>query len=79
MQPNGVNLLYFRQRFVDRTEFVLKYLRSTTLGCKDIEIIKSEFVTQTQFLYIKNKDYGDKGLKGRKVEQRFLKLRLPSL
>ena len=29
----------------------MKYLRSTTLGCKDIEIRKSEFVAKTQFLY----------------------------
>ena len=31
----------------------LKYLRSTKLGCKDIDIIKSEFVAKTQFLYPK--------------------------
>ena len=30
----------------------LKYLRSTALDYKDIEIRKSLFVTQTQFLYI---------------------------
>ena len=30
----------------------LKYLRSTTLGFKDKEIIKSQFVTKTQFLWI---------------------------
>ena len=29
----------------------LKYLRSTTLGSKDIVIRKSEFVAKTQFLY----------------------------
>ena len=28
----------------------LKYLRSTTLGCKDIGIRQSEFVAKTQFL-----------------------------
>ena len=28
----------------------LKYLRSTTLGYKDIEIRKSDFVTKTQLL-----------------------------
>ena len=32
----------------------LKYLRSTTLGCRHIEIRKSEFVTKTQFLYDKD-------------------------
>ena len=31
----------------------LKYLRSTTLGSKDIEIRKSEFVAKTQLLYTK--------------------------
>ena len=29
----------------------LKYLRSTTLGCRDIWFRKSEFVSKTQFLY----------------------------
>ena len=29
----------------------MKYLRSTTLGCKDIGIRKSEFVAKTQFPY----------------------------
>ena len=28
----------------------LKYLRSTTLGCKDIEIGKSEFVAKVQYI-----------------------------
>ena len=31
----------------------LKYLRSPTLKCKDIGIRKSEFVTKTQFLFVK--------------------------
>ena len=31
--------------------YSLKCLRSTTLGCKDIRIGKSEFVAKTQFLY----------------------------
>ena len=40
----------------------LKYQRSTTFGCKDIEIRKSEFVVKTQFLckniiYIYNDNY----------------------
>ena len=29
----------------------MKYLKSRTFGCKDIEIITSEFVTKTQLLY----------------------------
>ena len=32
----------------------LKYLRSTTFGSKDIVIRKSEFVSKTQFLYLRN-------------------------
>ena len=36
----------------------MKYLRSTTLGCKDIRIRKSEFVTKTQFPYEKKKHGG---------------------
>ena len=42
----------------------MKHLRSTTLGFKDIKIIKSEFVTKTQFLgkyYCKK--YGRKAAK----------------
>ena len=30
----------------------LKFQRSTTLGCSDIEIRKSEFVAKAQFLYL---------------------------
>ena len=32
----------------------MKYLRSTTLGYKDIEIRKSEFVAKTQLLFDKS-------------------------
>ena len=39
LQPDGVNLLYFKLRLFDLTEFIeLKYLRSMALGCKDIEV-----------------------------------------
>ena len=39
LQPDGVNLLYFKLRILDLTEFIeLKYLTSIALGCKDIEI-----------------------------------------
>jgi len=34
----------------------LKYLRSTTLGCEDIRIRKSEFVTNTQFFVQKENE-----------------------
>ena len=33
----------------------LKYLKSTSLGCKDIWIGKSELVAKTQFLLIEKK------------------------
>ena len=49
LQPDSVNLWNFKLRFFDQTES-LKYLKSTTLGCKDKGIIKSEFVAKTQFL-----------------------------
>ena len=35
----------------------LKYLRSMSLGCKDIGIRKSKFVAKTQFLYLSLKRY----------------------
>ena len=34
LQPGGVNLWYFKLRLPIRV-YILKYLRSTTLGCKD--------------------------------------------
>ena len=44
-QPDDVNL-----RLFDLTELlVLKYLRSSTLWCKDIGIRKPEFVAKAQF------------------------------
>ena len=42
MQPNGVDLWYFKLR--SNRIHNLKYLRFTTLGCEDIVIRKSEFV-----------------------------------
>ena len=39
--------------YLNNRSHSLKYLRSMTLGCKDIRIKKSEFVTKTQFLYAK--------------------------
>ena len=57
MQPGDVNLRYFKFRLHDITEFYgLKYLRSTTLGCKDRGIKISEYVGKTQFLCSKHKD-----------------------
>ena len=36
LQPDGVNLLYFKLRILDLTEFIeLKYLTSIALGCQD--------------------------------------------
>ena len=48
--PDGVNLWYFKL-FSSNRIYSLKYLRSKALGCKDIGIEKSKFVTKTQFLY----------------------------
>jgi len=45
-------LLIFQTKIIwcNRTHS-LKYLTSTTMGCRDIGIRKSEFVSKTQFLY----------------------------
>ena len=52
-------LTWWRKALIFQTKVIwpsrihnLKYLRPTTLGCKDIEIWKSEFVAKTQFLCI---------------------------
>ena len=45
----------------------LKYLKSTTLGCKDIGIRKSEFVAKTQFILMAHIEDMSKG-KGKCVE-----------
>ena len=53
LQPDGVNLWYFKLRIFDLTEFLeLKYLRSMALGCKDIEIPKLEFVAKTLLSFL---------------------------
>ena len=53
LQPVGVNLSYFKLRFDliwwNRIHS-LKYLRSTTLCCKDIGVRKLEIAAKTQFL-----------------------------
>ena len=48
LQPADLYLWYFKRTLT----YVTEYLRSTTLGCKDIGIRKSEFVgaAKTQFL-----------------------------
>ena len=51
LQPDAANLLYFKL-ILPISIISLKYLRFTTLGYKDIEIRKSEFVAKTQFLFI---------------------------
>ena len=50
LQPYGANLWYFKLRLLSISINSLKYLRSTTMGYKDIEIRKSEFVAKTQLL-----------------------------
>ena len=54
VQPDGFPTLIFQTEIFwpNRIES-LKYLRATTLGCKDIGIRKSEFVAKTQFLLIR--------------------------
>ena len=43
--PDSVNLWFFKPRFLQSYRIhSLKYLRSTELGCKNIEIRKSKFV-----------------------------------
>ena len=50
LQPNVAKLLYFKLRLFYLTDsYSLKYLRSTTSGCKDMGPRKSEFVAKTQF------------------------------
>ena len=47
----------------------LKYPRSTTFGSKDIVIIKSEFVAETQFLYVVNSSLLESWLISRKLSE----------
>ena len=50
-KPNGVNLWYFKLRLFDLTEFIVWNISGlTTFDCKDIWIIKSEFVAKIQLL-----------------------------
>ena len=51
LKPDGQNFKYFKHIMWANIIYSLKYLRSMTLGCKDIEIKKPEFVTKTKFLY----------------------------
>ena len=57
-------LTWWRKALIFQTKVILsnrihslKYLGSTTLGCKGIEIWKSKFVAKTQFLYSKYNVY----------------------
>ena len=51
LQPDVSNLLYFKLRLFDLTEFYsLENLRSTILDRTNIRNRKSEFVAKTQFL-----------------------------
>ena len=53
LYPDPVNLLNFKLKTIRSNRIhSLKYLRFTTLGCKDIGIRKSEFVAKTQFLFV---------------------------
>ena len=59
MQPDGVNLWFFKLKIIrsDRNHS-LKCLKSTLLGYIDIGIRKSEFVAKTQFLWLTNLSVG---------------------
>ena len=48
-----------------------KYLRFSTLGCKDIGIRKSEFVTKNQFIINKLIHTQSKGYNKRRLGSRF--------
>ena len=52
LQPDSVVFLFQTYIIWYNRIHCLKYLRSTTSGCKDIRIRKLEFVTKTQFLYL---------------------------
>ena len=56
LQSNDVNLWYFTLRLFGLTKFIVWNIKGhTTLGTKDIEIRKVEFVTKTQFLWQNSK------------------------
>ena len=46
MKPDGLNIQYFKFILWNKIHN-LKYLRSLTLGCKDIGIRKSEILSQS--------------------------------
>ena len=48
MQPDDVNLWYFKYKLFDLTAFIVWNIESN-----DIEIRKLEFAAKTQFLYVK--------------------------
>ena len=50
MQPDDVNLSYFKLGLFDMTEFTV-WNAYTTLGCKNLGIRKSEFVAKTYIVY----------------------------
>ena len=53
LQLDGLNLQYFEIILFNQKEFIflnILYLRSTTLGCKDERIKKSEYGVKTKFL-----------------------------
>ena len=54
LQPDSVVFLFQTYIIWYNRIHCLKYLRSTTSGCKDIRIRKLEFVTKTQFLLLNN-------------------------
>ena len=57
MHPDGVNLKNIELGLFDNRIHILKYLRSTTLGCKDIGIRKR--LAKTQFLCKKYSNFDE--------------------
>ena len=71
LQPDVVHLIYFKL-WILLYQISLKYLRSTTLGCKDIRIRNSEFVAKTNCLLDFNVNFFKK-----KTHYRILALQNP--
>ena len=50
VQPNGINIWYFKSKLFDLTKFLVWKTSFTTYGFKDIVIRKLELAAETQFL-----------------------------
>ena len=50
MQPGGVNLLYFKLKIFDQTEFIVSYIKGLRYLVAEIEIGRLEFLAKTQLI-----------------------------